>query len=110
MTLTILIIILLLLLQGFFSGSEIALVSADRMRLEADQRRGSRGASLAIAMLDQPARMLGTCLIGTNLSAIGTATLAAKLVMEHLAGPPALAALLVLSLNTHLTLPTTPYV
>ena len=95
MTLTILIIILLLLLQGFFSGSEIALVSADRMRLEADQRRGSRGATLAIAMLDQPARMLGTCLVGTNLSAIGTATLAAKLVMDHLSGPPALAALLV---------------
>ena len=96
MTATLLLILILILFQGFFSGSEIALVSADRMRLEADKRRGSRGAAVALRMLEQPARMLGTCLVGTNLCAIAIATLGAKLVIDHLHAPPALAMLLVL--------------
>jgi len=88
-------IVILIGLQGFFSGSEIALVSADRVRLDADRRRGSRSAAIAMDMLEQPARMLGTCLVGTNLCAIAIATLATKLVIDQLQGPPALAALLV---------------
>ena len=95
MTFTLSMIAVLLLLQGFFSGSEIALVSVDRVRLDAERRRGSRGAALALAMIDQPARMLGTCLVGTNLSAIGTATLAAMLVIEQFDAPPELATLAV---------------
>ena len=95
MTLTLCMIAVLLLLQGFFSGSELALVSVDRVRLDAERRRGSRGAALALAMIDQPARMLGTCLVGTNLSAIGTATLAAMLVIEQFDAPPELATLAV---------------
>jgi putative hemolysin len=93
--LIIVLIAVLILLQGFFSGSEIALVSADRMRLEADRRRGSRRARLALDMLAQPARMLGTCLVGTNLCAIAIATLATKLVIEQTEAPTALAAVLV---------------
>jgi CBS domain containing-hemolysin-like protein len=89
-------IVLLIGLQGFFSGSEIALVSADRVRLDTDRRRGSRSAAIAMDMLEQPARMLGTCLVGTNLCAIAIATLATSLVINQLHGPPALAALLVL--------------
>jgi len=91
---TLLLIAILLLLQGFFSGSEIALVSADRIHLEAEGHRGNRGASIAMAMLDHPARMLGTCLVGTNLCAIAIATLAAQLVIAN-DGPPTLAALIV---------------
>ncbi len=99
MTVTIILILVLVLLQGFFSGSEIALVSADRMQLETDKRRGSRSAGIAIRMLEQPTRMLGTCLVGTNLCAIAIATLGAKLVVDQLGAPPALATVLVLPLT-----------
>jgi putative hemolysin len=85
----------LLILQGFFSGSEIALVSADRLRLQAEGERGSRGASIALEMLDHPARMLGTCLIGTNLCAISIATRGTQLVLRHLNTHPVVAVLLV---------------
>ncbi len=67
--------------QGFFSGSEMALVSANRARLEDQANNGSRGASLALSMLDREDQLLGTCLIGTNLSLISGATLASALIL-----------------------------
>ena len=58
-TLTILPTLLLMatcfVLEGFFSGSEIALVSADRLKLQTDAQEGQRGSKLALRMLDQPA-------------------------------------------------------
>ena len=73
----------LLPLSGFFSGSEIALVSADRMKLRADAERGRRGSILALQMLQNPTRMLSTCLVGTNLVAICIATLGTQLVLTN---------------------------
>lgn len=81
-----------IVLQGFFSGSEIALVSANRLRLQGSARDGGRGAALALQMLEQPARTLGTCLVGTNLCLIASSTLAAGLVTRELGLPAAVAA------------------
>ena len=97
---TILLLIgLCVLLQGFFSGSEIALVSANRLRLHTDAESGRRGAGMALAMLARPTRTLGTCLIGTNLSVIASATLAAALVARSPELPEALAAIGVIPLT-----------
>lgn len=82
-------------LEGFFSGSEIALVSANRLKLQTDAQAGHRGASLALDMLDRPAWTLGTCLVGTNLCTIAAATLAASLATQRLGLPAAAAVLFV---------------
>lgn len=66
-----------LLLEGFFSGSEIAMVSANRLHLKEQAAAGNRGAKLALSMLDRPEFLLGTCLIGTNLCTVGASTVAA---------------------------------
>lgn len=63
--------------QGFFSGTEIALVSANRLQLQADASKHPSSA-LALRLLESDDRLLGTCLIGTNLSVVtGTTVLAA---------------------------------
>jgi CBS domain containing-hemolysin-like protein len=90
--LTIALIAACVVLQGFFSGSEIALVSADRLRLQGDAKDGGRGATLALQMLEKPAWTLGTCLVGTNLCLIASSTLAAGLVTRELGLPAAVAA------------------
>jgi CBS domain containing-hemolysin-like protein len=90
---------LCLLGQGFFSGSEIALVSADRLKLRAEADRGSQGAAAALSLLDRPATLLGTCLIGTNLAVITAATLATWVVTQHLALHETWAAVLALPLT-----------
>jgi len=83
------------LLEGFFSGSEIALVSADRLKLQTNAQVGHRGAGLALQMLERPAWTLGTCLVGTNLCTIAAATLAAGMVTSQFDLPAAAAVLLV---------------
>lgn len=65
-----------LVTEGFFSGSEIAVVSADRLKLKTKAEAGSRGAKLALSLLAKPERLLGTCLMGTNLSTVTASTAA----------------------------------
>jgi CBS domain containing-hemolysin-like protein len=86
-------------LEGFFSGSEIALVSSDRMLMREKADAGSVGAQLALKLLAKPAWALGTCLVGTNLSAISASTLVATLVTGRLGLPAAAAAAFVVPLT-----------
>lgn len=80
-----------LVCEGFFSGSEIAVVSADRLNLRTEAEKGGRGAALALRLLERPTWLLGTCLIGTNLATITGATVSAVLVARHLGLPEAAA-------------------
>ena len=60
----------ILLLEGFFSGSEIALLSADKLALKRSARHGHRGATLALELSSQPERVLSTTLLMTSLCVI----------------------------------------
>lgn len=64
-----------LLSEAFFSGSEMAMVSADRMLLARRAQEGHRGSARAMELLMREDLLLGTCLIGTNLSTVAGATL-----------------------------------
>jgi len=68
----ILIIILLILLNGVFSMAEIAMISARKSRLTSDARQGSRGASTALKLADDPDKFLSTIQIGITLIGILT--------------------------------------
>lgn len=65
-----LIIVGCILLEGFFSGSEIAIISIDKIKLRHLVSLGSKGAKQAQKMLQQPERFLGTTLVGTNISLV----------------------------------------
>jgi CBS domain containing-hemolysin-like protein len=79
------VMLLLLALKGFFSGSEIALVSADRIKLGHAAKQGRRGARLVLEMFRRPERVLTTTLVGTNVATVTLTTLG-TLVMIHFAG------------------------
>jgi len=65
-----LIVFCCVLCEGFFSGSEIAIISVDKIKLRHLASVGSKGAILAQKMLQQPERFLGTTLVGTNLAVV----------------------------------------
>ncbi|MCP3866713.1 MAG: HlyC/CorC family transporter [Gammaproteobacteria bacterium] len=79
---TLLIMALCLIAEGFFSGSEIGTVSTDRMRLRHDAAKGSKGARLAIEMLKKPVWLLSTTLVGTNIAVVTNTTLATVLMIQ----------------------------
>jgi putative hemolysin len=68
----ILIIFLLILLNGIFSMSEIAIVSARKSRLEMQAKRGSVSAKAALEIANTPNRFLSTVQIGITLIGILT--------------------------------------
>ena len=82
----ILVLAVCLLLQGFFEGSEIALVNADKHRLALAVDAGSRRALHALHMVKFPAKFFSTTLLGTNLSAI-TASVVITLFLIDRFGP-----------------------
>lgn len=63
----VLIIAGLILLNGLFAASELAIVSARKPRLEAMARKGSGGARLAAELNADPSRLLSTVQIGISL-------------------------------------------
>ncbi len=80
--LIILAMLALLLLQGFFSGSEIALVHADRLKLQHLANQGHRGAALVLKLFRKPEVLLGTTLVGTNISVVVLTTLGTILMIR----------------------------
>ncbi|MET3666765.1 hemolysin family protein [Caulobacter sp. 1776] len=78
------VVFLLVLLNGVFSMSELAVVSARKARLQGFAERGDKGAKLALAMAEHPTRFLsavqvGITLIGIFAGAYGQATIAGAL-------------------------------
>lgn len=73
----------LLLLKGFFSGSEIALVNSDKLKMHHKATQGNRGARLVLNLFKKPDVLLGTTLVGNNISTIILVTLGTMLMIRH---------------------------
>lgn len=66
------IIIVLILLNGIFAMSEIALISARKSNLTNDSRKGSQSARIALKLASDPDKFLSTVQIGITLIGIVT--------------------------------------
>ena len=80
----ILLIILLIILNGMFAMSEIALISSRKTRLQHWADEGRSGAARALKMANEPSHFLSTVQVGITLigvlnGAIGESAIAAKL-------------------------------
>jgi len=73
------IILFLLILSGFFSGSETALTAASRGKLRVQADKGSTGAQRALDITEDNERLIGSVLLGNNLVNILAASLATAL-------------------------------
>lgn len=78
----IIILIILLALSAFFSGSETALVSLSRLKVRHLAEKGGRIAKILKKLKDDPQRMLTTILIGNNLVNVGAAAMATSAAIE----------------------------
>lgn len=79
---TIILMLILLLLKGFFSGSEIALVNADKIKLHHRAKQGDRGAQMVLKLFETPDVLLGTTLVGTNIATVLLVTLGTLLMIK----------------------------
>ncbi|SLN17014.1 HlyC/CorC family transporter [Pseudooctadecabacter jejudonensis] len=60
-------VLFLLVLSGFFSGSETALTAASRGKLRSNADKGDKGAERAFRITEDRERLIGSVLLGNNL-------------------------------------------
>ena len=70
------VLLILILLSGFFSSSETGLMAINKYRLRHLANKGHRGAKLAQKLLRTPDRLIGLILLGNNLVNIMAASIA----------------------------------
>jgi putative hemolysin len=67
----ILIVFLIVLVNGFFAGAEVALLSVRQSRLRQMAEEGHAGAQAAISLLSNPGRLLSVVQVGVTLASLG---------------------------------------
>lgn len=79
---TFLIVLCLLVVSGFFSGSETALTAASRARIHAAEKDGDKRAGIVSRLLATRERLIGSLLLGNNMVNIGASVLMAGLMTD----------------------------
>ena len=79
-----LIILFLILLNGVFAMSEIAMVSSKKIRLETEAKKGSVSARTALEIAQNPNRFLSTVQIGITLIGILTGIFSGESITKNL--------------------------
>lgn len=80
----IILILILILINGIFAMSEIAIASARKSKLKSEAKKGNKKAEITLALLSEPNRLLSTTqivvtLIGITLGIIGGTYIAAPM-------------------------------
>ena len=71
MSLRLILIVIIVLLNGFFAAAEVALVSVRRSRLKQLAEQGRAGARAALDLLATPGRLLSATQVGVTLASLG---------------------------------------
>ena len=71
------IILVFIMLQAFFSGSEMVILSSNRIKLQKNISKGSKGSGIALDMINNPRWFLATTSTGTNMCVIIASVMAA---------------------------------
>ncbi len=82
--LRVIVLVVLILLGVFFSASETALFSSNRLHLRGLRERGDRRALLAHRLLEDPGQLLTTLLVGNTIADIGASVLATSIALSLL--------------------------
>lgn len=84
MILQILILVLLTLINAFFAGAEMALVSVNKSRMSVLAENGNKKAQLILNLLEEPTRFLSTIQVAITLSGFFASASAATGISEQL--------------------------
>ena len=80
----IIILVVLVILSAYFSATETAFTSLNRIRLKSKADAGNRRAALALKLVDQYDNLLSTILVGNNIVNLSASSLATVFFTEGL--------------------------
>ena len=72
-----------ILLEAFFSGAEIALISSNWIKIQNQANKGDKAAQAVTKLLRSPDRLFTTTSLGTNLAVVSSASLVTAYMVER---------------------------
>ena len=75
-------VLILLMLSAFFSSAETALTTVNKMRVRTLAEGGDKRAAMVAAVIEDPAKMLSTILIGNNIVNLSASSLMTTLTLR----------------------------
>ena len=76
----------LLVLSGFFSGSETGMMASNKVKLKNLSKKSHKGAARAIELLKRPDQLLSTILVGNNFANILASAIVTIIMIEYFNG------------------------
>ncbi len=82
----IILIFILLLTQFMFAGSEMSIISCDKLKMHALANDGNKGAAYVLYFHDNPQKLFSTTLVGVNLAVVMNSTILTSYLGKILSG------------------------
>ncbi len=80
------ILVFLLILSGFFSGSETGMMASNKVKLKNLSKKGNKGAARALKLLQRPDKLLSAILVGNNFANILASAIVTILMIDYFNG------------------------
>ena len=80
------ILIFLLILSGFFSGSETGMMAANKIKLKNLSKKSKNSAKRALELLKRPDQLLSAILVGNNFANILASAIVTIIMIDHFGG------------------------
>ena len=97
LALAVTVLALCIVFEAFFSGSELALIAADRVRLRHRGEEGGRRGRAIRAFLDDPGGLISTTLVGTSICVVLSSVVATLVFLERFPGEAEILSLLTIT-------------
>ncbi len=94
---TLILVLLGILLEAFFSGSEIGMVSVNRIKMKQLTEEGNSAARSILKLLDNPERLFTTTSLGTNLTMVASTAVFTAFMVTHFGDSGEWMAMLIIS-------------
>ena len=80
------VLVFLLILSGFFSGSETGMMASNKVKLKNLSKKGNKGAGRALELLQRPDKLLSAILVGNNFANILASAIVTILMIDYFNG------------------------
>ena len=94
---TLILVLLGILLEAFFSGSEIGMVSVNRIKMKQLADDGNSAAKAVLKLLENPERLFTTTSLGTNLAMVASTAIFTAFMVIHFGNSGEWMAMLIIS-------------
>ncbi|MFQ5449599.1 MAG: hemolysin family protein [Nitrospinaceae bacterium] len=81
---TLILVFLGILLEAFFSGSEIAMIAINRIKMKHQAEEGNLSAQAVLDLLDNPEKLFATTSLGTNLAMVTSTAVFTGFMVTHI--------------------------